>query len=157
MLQCCKRQQDLLGSRAVLPTALAQQSLVHNLLAECPTDLRSRLLSVYGDISTSIGFYFFDLNEVDRAWCSFDQARAAAHDAGNTELSIYALCHMGFSACWQGKAHTAIDTAAAAENLLVRTDDPLMSVFVADEASKRMPQMVSTRRLREELLLVVAG
>ncbi len=136
MLQDCKRQQDLLGSRAVLPTALGQQNLVCDLLAECPESLRPLLLSTYSDMSTSVGFYFFDLNEFDRAWYSFDQARAAAHDAGNTELGINALCHISFAACWQGKAHTAIDTTAAAKNLLVRTGDPLMSVYVADEAAK---------------------
>lgn len=136
MLQDCKRQQDLLGSRAVLPTALGQQNLVHDLLAECPTDLRPRLLSVYSDMSTSIGFYFFDLNVFDRAWHSFGKARAAAREAGNTELGIYALCHMSFASSWQGKVHTAIDTGAAAQNLLVKTGDPLMRVSVADEAAK---------------------
>lgn len=135
-LRYCKRQEDVLGSRAVLPTALGQQSLVRDLLAECPTSLRPRLLSVYSDMSTSAGFYFFDLDDFDRAWYYFDQARAAAQDAGNTELSIYALCEMSHAACGQGKVHTAIDTAAAARSLISKIDDPLIQVCVADKTAQ---------------------
>ncbi|MGH3821601.1 MAG: hypothetical protein ACRDRA_01960 [Pseudonocardiaceae bacterium] len=137
ILQYCKRQQDALGSRAVLNTVLGQRNLVHDLLAECPATLRPRLLSTYSNMSTSVGLYYFDFNEFDRAWYYFDQARAAAQDAGNTELSIYALCQMSYVAGWHRKTHTAIDTAGAARNLLVvRTGDPLMRACVADATAK---------------------
>jgi ATP/maltotriose-dependent transcriptional regulator MalT len=87
-------------------------------------------------MSTSIGFYFFDLNDCDSASGYWDQARTAAQDAENTELSIYALCEMSHAAYWQGDAQTAIDTAAAARNLLGKTDDPLMQVCVSDKAAQ---------------------
>ncbi len=136
ILQHCKRQHDALGSRAVLDTVLGQRNLVGGLLPECSDTLQPRLLSTYSDMSTSIGFYYFDLNYFDRAWYYFDQARAAAWDAGNTELSIYALCQMSYVAGWQGKTYTAIDTVPAARSLLVKTGDPLMRVCVADKAAR---------------------
>jgi len=137
ILQHCKQQEDALGSRAVLPTVLGQRNLVHDLLRECPTSLRPSLLSVYSDMSTSIGYCFFDgLNDPTSAAHYWDQARAAAQDAGNTELSIYALGEISHAAYWQGKVHTAIDTVAAARNLLSKTDDPLMQVYVANTAAQ---------------------
>jgi tetratricopeptide (TPR) repeat protein len=135
MLQHCKRQEDALGSRMVLDTALAQRHLIHGLLVDCPERLRPRLLSIYSDMSTSIGYYFFDLNNFDSAMYYCDQARVAAHDAGNTDLSIYALCEMSYFASWQGKAPVSIDLAASAESLLNKTDDPLMRVGVAQRAA----------------------
>lgn len=135
MLQHCKRQEDALGSRMVLDTVLAQRHLIHGLLADCPERHRPRLLSVYSDMSTSIGYYFFDLNDLDSARYYCDQARVAAHDAGNADLAIYALCEMSYFASWQGKALASIDLAASAEILLTKTDDPLMRVGVAQRAA----------------------
>jgi DNA-binding XRE family transcriptional regulator/tetratricopeptide (TPR) repeat protein len=135
MLQHCKRQEDALGSRMVLDTIFAQRHLIHGLLADCPERHRPRLLSVYSDMSTSIGYYFFDLNDLASARYYCDQARVAAHDAGNIELGIYALCEMSYFASWQGKAPAGIDLAASAESLLNQTDDPLMQVGVAQRAA----------------------
>ncbi|MGH3873647.1 MAG: helix-turn-helix transcriptional regulator [Pseudonocardiaceae bacterium] len=135
MLQDCKRQDDALGSRAVLNTALAQRDLVRGLLAECPDGLRSRLLSVYSDMSTSIGYYFFDLNDFDNSWYYCDRARVAAHDAGNAELGVYSLCEMSDHSSWQGKALAAIDLAAAAQCLADKTEDSLMRVCAALRAA----------------------
>ncbi|MDQ3760856.1 MAG: hypothetical protein M3460_03920 [Actinomycetota bacterium] len=69
-------------------------------------------------MSASVGFYFFDLNDFYNTSCYWDQAREAAQDAGNTELNIYVLGQMSHAAYWQGKAHMAIDTAAAAQSLV---------------------------------------
>jgi tetratricopeptide (TPR) repeat protein/DNA-binding XRE family transcriptional regulator len=132
----CKHQEDTLGSRAVLNTVLAQRNLVQDLLADCPATLRPRLLSVYSDMSSSIGFYFLELNDFDNAWRYHDQARAAAHDADNFELGIYALCEMSYAASWQGKAHSGIDLAGAARSLVGRTGDPMMPVCVATQAAR---------------------
>lgn len=132
----CKRQEDALGSRAVLPMALGQHSLIGDLLSECPSNLRPRLLSVYSDVSSSVGFYFLELNDFDSAWRYYGRARATAHDAGNTELGTYALCEMSYAASWHGKAHTGIDLAAAAQSLACKTDDALLRVAAADKAAR---------------------
>ena len=134
MLQYCKRQNDRLGPRAVLSTVLAQRSLVDDLLAECPAALRPHLLSVYSDMSTSLAFYFFDLNEFDNAWHYGDEARTAAQDAGNTDLNIHALGSMSYFASWRGQGDTAIGLATAAQGLVGKTEDPLARVCTAERA-----------------------
>lgn len=132
----CKQQDDALGSRAVLKTVLAQRDLVRDLLTDCPAVLRQRLLSVYSDMSSSIGYYFFDLNDFSSAWYYRQQARAAAQDADNPELEIHALCEMSYTASSQGDAHVGIETAGAALGLIGKTSDPLMLVCVADKAAR---------------------
>jgi hypothetical protein len=133
MLLHCKRQEDALGPQAVLQTVLAQRQLVDGLLTECPDLLRPRLLSVYSSMSTSVGGYFLDLGDAARGMHCKDQARAAAQEARNTELAIYALCTMSYYVSLQGEAHTGIDLAAAAQNLTAQTDDHLLQACVAVE------------------------
>ena len=111
---------------------LAQRELVNYLLDECPGELRSRLLSVYSSMSISVGYYFFDLNDAASAMYYCDQARAAAQEARNTGLAVYALCNMSYFASWQGKAHAGLDFAAAAQSLAGKTDDALWQVFAAE-------------------------
>lgn len=135
MFRHCQRQEDALGSRAVLPTVLGQRDLVRDLLAECPVNLRPRLLSAYSNMSTSIGYYFFELNDADRARCAYEQARTAAHNAGSVEFSIYALCEWSYTASWQGQAPAGLDLAAAAQSLVSKTQDPLMRVGAAQRAA----------------------
>ncbi|MGH8350242.1 MAG: hypothetical protein ACRES5_27305, partial [Pseudomonas sp.] len=134
MLRHCKQQDDVLGPRAVLRTVLAQRQLARHLLTECPARLRPRLLAVYSGMSSSVGDYCFDLNDLDSAGYYYNQARAAAHEARNTELSMYALCSMSYAASSQGKAHTGIDLAAAAQRLTGKTDDVLLQVCAAERA-----------------------
>jgi transcriptional regulator with XRE-family HTH domain len=134
MLRHCKQQDDVLGPRAVLRTVLAQRQLARHLLTECPARLRPRLLAVYSGMSSSVGDYYFDLNDLDSAGYYYNQARAAAHEARNTELSMYALCSMSYAASSQGKAHTGIDLAAAAQRLAGKTNDVLLQVCAAERA-----------------------
>ncbi|MGH3915828.1 MAG: helix-turn-helix domain-containing protein [Pseudonocardiaceae bacterium] len=136
MLRFCKRQEDERGSRSVLNTVLAQRHLVSDLLTDCPAILRPQLFSLHSDMSNSIGFYFLELNDFGNAWHYYEKARGTAHDAGNIELGINALCGMSYTASWQGKAHTGIDLAAAAQSLAGKTDDALLRVSVADKVAR---------------------
>jgi transcriptional regulator with XRE-family HTH domain len=133
MLQDCKRQEDALGPHAVLRTVIAQRELVDSLLDECSDELRPRLLSLYSSMSSSIGIYFMNLEDPVSAMHCCDQAREAAQEARNAELGIYSLCMMSHFASQQGKAHAAIDFAAAARNLGTRTDDHLLRACTAVE------------------------
>ncbi|MCA1604897.1 MAG: hypothetical protein LC775_05345, partial [Acidobacteria bacterium] len=135
MFRYCQLQEDALGSRAVLPIALGQRNLVRDLLPQCPTNLRPRLLSTYSNISTSIGYYFFELNAVDSARYHHEQARSAAHKAGSTELAIYALGEWSYTESWHGKTPVGIDLAMVAQTLLNKTEDPLMLVGAAQRAA----------------------
>lgn len=140
ILNYCKQQDDVFGPRVVLHTVLTQRSLARHLLTESPAELRPRLLAVYSSMSSSVGDYCFDLNDLDSARYYYDQARTAAHEARNTELSVYALCSMsyaasiGYAAFGQGKAHVGVDLAAAAQNLAMQTDDPLLRVCADERA-----------------------
>ncbi|MBV9011095.1 MAG: helix-turn-helix domain-containing protein [Pseudonocardiales bacterium] len=134
ILQHCKRLEDTLGPQAVLRIVLGQRQLVHSLLTDCPAPLRPRLLSVHSNMSSSAGFYFFDLDDVNSAMRYCDQARAAAHEAHNTELAVYALCNMSYFASWHGETHAGLDFVAAAQSLVGKTDDVLLRVCVAERA-----------------------
>lgn len=134
ILRYCKQQDDVLGPRAVLHTVLAQRQLTRHLLTECPAPLRPRLLALYSGMSSSVGDYCFDLNDLDSARYYYDQARAAAHEARNIELSVYALCSMSYAASSHGQALAGIDLAAAAQSLATQTDDPLLRVCAAERA-----------------------
>jgi hypothetical protein len=133
IFQHCKRQEDTFGPHAVLHTVIAQRELVDSLLDECSDELRPRLLSVYSNMSTSIGTPLFNLDDVASAMHYCEQARATTQEARNTELAIHALCTMSFFASWQGKAHAAIDFVAAAQNLGTQTDDHLLQARTATE------------------------
>ncbi len=133
VLSDCKRQEDAFGPYSVLHTVIAQREFVDSLLDECSDELRPRLLSLYSSMSTSIGAYCFNLDDVASAMHYCEQAREAAQEARNTELAIHALCTMSFFASWQGKAHAAIDLSAAAQNLCPRTDDHLLQARTAAE------------------------
>ena len=135
ILQDCKRQEDTFGPHAVLHTVIAQRELVDSLLGECPDELRPRLLSVYSSMSSSIGTYFFDLEDPSHAMHYGDQARKAAQDARSTKLAAYALCMMSHFSSWQGKAHAGIDFAVAAQSMADKTDDVLLQVCAAERAA----------------------
>jgi len=92
-------------------------------------------LSVYSSMSTSVGTYFFDLDDAASAMNYCDQAREAAQKARNTELAIYALCNMSYFASWQGKVHAGIDFAAAAQSLAGKTDDVLLQACAAERVA----------------------
>jgi tetratricopeptide (TPR) repeat protein len=117
----------------VLHTVIAQRELVDSLLDGCADEFRARLLSVYSSMSSSIGIYFMNLEDPASAMRYCDQAREAAQEASNTELGIYSLCMMSHFASQQGKAHAAIDFAAAAQNLGTKTDDHLLQACTAVE------------------------
>ena len=135
ILADCKRQEDRFGPYSVLHTVIAQREFVDSLLDDCSDEMHPRLLSLYGSMSSSIGLYCFELDDAASAMHYCDEARAAAQEAQNTELAIYALSLMSHFAAWQGKAHAGIDFAAAAQSLSGKTDDVLLQSFAANKAA----------------------
>jgi len=127
----CKRQEDALGPAAILPTVVAQHSVVRSLLEEgCPEGGLSRSLSALeSDMASSIGFCLLDLGDLDGAARYFRLARKAGHDARSPGCAAYAAGNMSFVAYLSGEAHTAMDTAAAARSLAARTDDPRLKAL----------------------------
>ena len=123
--QICRRQDDILGPRAVVNTVLAQRNVVDGLLPKCSSDLRPHLLSLYSKMSNSVGGYFAELDDAGYS-VYYEQARTAAHDAHDANLALYALCSMSVSAEWQRKVPLVIDLAAAIRGLglINKANDP---------------------------------
>jgi tetratricopeptide (TPR) repeat protein len=137
MLWMCKRQEDAFGPQAVLNTVLNQQRFVRYVLRPaCPDNLLPRLISVYSNLCSSAGWYFFDLNNFELAWRHWEQARQSAHEAHDTDQAIFTLCHMSYAATWHGKTHTGLDLTTAAQVLATKTSDVLLRVCVADKAAQ---------------------
>src|SRR5262249_19326882 len=109
----CMRQDDAIGPQAALDTVLAQRNLTRAMLAECPTALRPRLLSLFSNLSRFAGWLSFDLDDLDSGWYFYEQARSSAHEAENSALAAFVLCNMSHLATWQGKPRVGIDHAVA--------------------------------------------
>jgi tetratricopeptide (TPR) repeat protein len=132
----CMRQDDALGPQAALDTTLAQRCLVRALLPEAPAAHQDRLLSLYANLSRFAGWLSFDLNNYDAAADYYDTARAAAHEAHNTELGAFVLCNMSHLETWRGRPRIGIDHAVAAQGWANQTDDGRLQAYAADVAAR---------------------
>jgi transcriptional regulator with XRE-family HTH domain len=132
----CMRQDDALGPQAALDTTLAQRNLVRGLLLDTPDPLRDRLLSLYANLSRFAGWLSFDLNNCDAASDYYETARAAAHEAHNTELGAFVLCNMSHLATWRKQPRTGIDHALAAIGWANQTDDARLQAYAYDVAAR---------------------
>ncbi|WP_239341788.1 hypothetical protein [Frankia sp. CiP3] len=136
VLHHAQRQDDALGPQAVLRTVLDQRRLARHLLEGCPPDLRPRLLSVYADLCRATGQFIFDLGQFKAAMPHLEKARAAAHEARNTELGAFTLCQMAHAAIWQGHPRMAVDYASAAVAWAWRTPDRALQANTGDMAAR---------------------
>jgi DNA-binding XRE family transcriptional regulator len=157
MLHAAMHQDDALGPHAVLDTVLAQRRLVQTLLVDCPSALRSRLLTLYSNMSRFAGWLSFDLADYDTSSRYYEAARLAAHEAEDTDLSVFVLCNMSHLATWQGRPRVGIDHAMAAQNWSNDTDDGLLRAYTADVAARAYAGMGNRRAAFEALETAQAG
>lgn len=136
MLHAAMRQDDALGPQAVLDTILAQRELVRTLLADCPSVLRPRVLTLYSNLSRFAGWLSFDLTDYETSGRYYEEARLAAHAAEDVDLSICVLCNLSHLATWRGRARLGVDHAMAAQNWASETRDPLLRAYTADVAAR---------------------
>jgi hypothetical protein len=132
----CMRQDDALGPQAALDTTLAQRNLVRGLLQNTPDPLHDRLLSLYANLSRFAGWLSFDLNNYAAASDYYETARAAAHEAHNTELGAFVLCNMSHLATWRRQPRTGIDHALAAIGWASQTGDARLQAYAYDVAAR---------------------
>jgi hypothetical protein len=124
----CRRQYDALGSWAVLDTVLAQRNLLRFLIPEAPHDhVKTRLLSLYANISQFAGWLLFDLSNYDAAADYYEKARTAAHEAHDIEFGVLVLCSMSYLASWRGQPRVGIDHAVAAQGWARQVDNPRLT------------------------------
>jgi hypothetical protein len=130
VLSAARRLDDALGPQAALDTVLAQRSVARLLLAGCSQRLLPQLLSTYSNLSSTAGWLYFDLNDFRSAWHHYQAARDAAHQVGDSDLSVYALSGMSRVAEWRGKRPLAVDLTAAAQRLTAQTGDIRLRAYV---------------------------
>lgn len=135
-LQDYRRQGDLLGPPLALQTAMAQRQLVRRILKEAHEQLRLRATSVYAELTQLIGWLLFNLGDYRAAAYYYDEARTAAHDAGNVGLVTYVLCTMSQLSSWQGRPRVGIDHAVAAQAWAQHSGDHRASAYAADVAAR---------------------
>src|SRR5690349_18617576 len=66
------------------------------------------------------------------------RARAAAHQAQNTELGAFVLCNMSHLASWRGQARIGIDHALAAQGWAIQTDDARLQAYAFDVGARAL-------------------
>jgi len=134
----CMRQDDSLGPQAALDTVLAQRSLARMLLPDAPAGMRTRLLSLYANLSRFAGWLAFDLSNFDAAADYYETARAAAHEAHDTELGAFVLCNMSHLASWRGQARIGVDHALAAQGWAMQTGDGRLQAYAFDVGARAL-------------------
>lgn len=136
VLSRCVQLDETLGPQAALDTLLAQRQLTYALLANCPSRLRPRLLSVFANLTRHAGWMTFNLRDFDGANHYYEQARTAAHEAHDTALGAMVLCNLSQLATWQHRPRVGIDHAVAAQAWAVQTNDLPVRSYAADVAAR---------------------
>jgi len=123
---------DRLGPRAALHTVLAQQKILQAMIAECPDELRPRLLSVFGNSLRLAGWVFFNAGDLSATRRYYEQARVVAQDAQDGELATMVLGNLSHAAESSGNPAMAVDYAVAAQTWAKRAHHAGLSAFAFD-------------------------
>lgn len=135
ILRAAMLQDDAVGARAVLDTVIAQRNLVRGFLPECPAVLRPRVLSLYGALTAFAGCLFADGRDLRRAATCYERAREAAHQAENTDLGTYILCHQAQLAHWRHIGRAGVDHAVAAQHWVRECSDGQLVAYTSERAA----------------------
>jgi transcriptional regulator with XRE-family HTH domain len=123
---------DKLGPRAALHTVLAQQKILQAMIAECPDELRPRLLSVFGNSLRLAGWVFFNAGDLSATRRYYEKTRVVAQDAQDGELATMVLANSSHVAESSGKPAISVDYAVAAQTWAARVRNPCLSAFASD-------------------------
>ncbi|MBV9011005.1 MAG: hypothetical protein JO272_02950 [Pseudonocardiales bacterium] len=135
MVGTLRQQDQALGPRLGLQSALGHQDVARRLAHSAPPELHQRALSVYAELTQLVGWMSFNLGDYRSAQHYYDDARSAAHDAQNLELVTRALCSMSYLATCQGKPRVGIDHAIAAHSWAAQTSNPRIEGYAAERAA----------------------
>ena len=131
-----RQQNQALGPRLVLQSAMGHQDVARRLTHSAPPELRQRALSVYAELTQLVGSMCFNLGDYRGAQHYYDDARSAAHDTQNVMLVAYTLGSMSYLATWQGKPRVGIDHAIVAQSWAAQTGNPRTEGYAADVAAR---------------------
>jgi hypothetical protein len=133
----CRRHGDILGPAVTLQCVMAEREVLASILrARPPAALAGRAKSDYAELSQLAGWLLFNLGDIRSANYYYNEARAVAHDAHDTDLVTYVLCTMSHLATWIGQPRVGIDHAVAAQTWARRTGNTLALAYAADVAAR---------------------
>jgi hypothetical protein len=125
------RLDDLLGSPAAQGMVIAQQQVTEALLKDAPPAIRPMLLSLYAEWTGLAGSLAWDVRDYVTAGRLYGQAREFAHEAEDSDLGAYMLCHLSQLATWQKRPRVAVDYAVAARSWAAQSSDRHLRAYVA--------------------------
>jgi tetratricopeptide (TPR) repeat protein len=99
---------------------------------------------MYANLTRFCGWLYFDLGDLATAAKFYEQARLAAHNAGDPELAAFILSHMSHLALWQPNPRLAVDYAEAALSWARRSGDPLLVADAAEMAARAYSRIGET-------------
>ncbi|MGH3943038.1 MAG: hypothetical protein ACRDTG_31330, partial [Pseudonocardiaceae bacterium] len=136
MVDSLRRQDNVLGPRFILHSALGHRNIAQGLAKSAPAEFQQTAISVYANLTSFVGWLCFNMRDYPSAQHYYEEARNAAHDAGNVDLVAYILCTMSQLATWRGKPVMGIDHAIVAQSRAAQTGNPLAEAYAADVAAK---------------------
>ncbi|OXR39711.1 hypothetical protein B7C42_08213 [Nocardia cerradoensis] len=122
---------DLLGSPAAQGMVVAQQQVTEAMLRDTPATLRPMLLSLYAEWTGLAGSLAWDVRDYATSGRLYTQAREFAHEAEDSDLAAYMLCHLSQLATWQKRPRIAVDYAVAARSWVAQSADRHLRAYVA--------------------------
>ncbi|WP_040816966.1 helix-turn-helix domain-containing protein [Nocardia jiangxiensis] len=122
---------DLLGSPAAQGMVVAQQQVTEAMLRDCPAVLRPEVLSLYAEWTGLAGSLAWDGQDYPTAARLYTQARENAHEAEDSDLGAYLLCHLSQLETWQRRPRIAVDYAVAARSWVMQSEDRQLRAYVA--------------------------
>jgi len=125
-----RRREDAYGPRTIQTMVHAQREMVTDLLADCPPQLRPRLLALRSQIATSIGFYCFERRDLVSARHYFGEAHAAAVEGDDQRLIAYALANQSYVEASHGNALAAIHAANVAQDAAAKSGELRLRALV---------------------------
>ncbi|MFI7643281.1 hypothetical protein [Nonomuraea sp. NPDC049400] len=142
ILHHARRQEDTLGPKAALNTVLAQYQLVQSLLNGARANVLPRLLTVHANICRSLGWMMFNLADGDGAGHYYEQARRAAHEAGDDAMASFVAANRAQLAIWRGEARDGVEYATAAMTWGQRASSTLLTSYACDVAARAYAAVV---------------
>ncbi|WP_216894127.1 helix-turn-helix domain-containing protein [Nocardia alni] len=122
---------DMLGSPAAQGMVIAQQQVTEAMLRDCPASLRSEVMSLYAEWTGLAGSLAWDGQDYPTAARLYTQARENAHEAEDSDLGAYMLCHLSQLETWQRRPRIAVDYAVAARSWVAQSQDRHLRAYVA--------------------------
>lgn len=139
------------GPRITLQPAMALRAAMAALARSVPGIVTSQALTAYGDLTQLIGWLMFNLGDYKAAWYYYDDAKSAAHRAGNNDLVAYTLAAASQLADTRRRPEHAMDHAQAALAAARESASQYAVAYAADVAARAYAAAGQARRCRISL------